>query len=197
MDAGTEVSQSHQRFQPRVDDFHSTCRSLRRNEHLVTRLLAETDHRRSLQRQFSHASSTLDRDPAAGPRILQQTLSTGLHRQLLGAEELLTIDRAVDNPAVGMALAALPIVHDRFKVIVLLEMRVDVLLPIELADDEVQIVVLLGRHVLDQQRPGHLACLRPAIGTCRRRRFPTAARTCRANRAHEAHRAESASRCRA
>ena len=36
-------------------------------------------------------------------------------------------------------------------------MRVDVLLPVELLDDEVEILVLFLRHVLDQQRPRHFA----------------------------------------
>ena len=39
----------------------------------------------------------------------------------------------------------------------LLEARIDVLLPVELLDDEVQVVVLVLGHVLDQQRPGHFA----------------------------------------
>ena len=67
------------------------------------------------------------------------------------------VDRAVDDPAVGVALAAARCVDDRLQVIVLLEMRIDVLLPIELLDDEVEILVLLLGHVLDQQRPGHFA----------------------------------------
>ena len=36
-------------------------------------------------------------------------------------------------------------------------MRIDVLFPVELADDEVEILVLLLRHVFHQQRPGHVA----------------------------------------
>ena len=38
-----------------------------------------------------------------------------------------------------------------------LKCGIDVLLPIELADDEVEILVLVLGHVLDQQRPGNVA----------------------------------------
>ena len=36
-------------------------------------------------------------------------------------------------------------------------MRIDVLLPVELADDEVEILMLFLRHIFDQQRPRHIA----------------------------------------
>ena len=55
------------------------------------------------------------------------------------------VDRAVDDPAVDVALPAARLVDDRLEVVVLLEMRVDVLLPVELLDDVVEVVVLLLR----------------------------------------------------
>ena len=63
----------------------------------------------------------------------------GFERQLLGAEELLAIDVAIDDPLVGAAVAAGLLVDDRLQVVVLLEVGIDVLLPVELADDEVEV----------------------------------------------------------
>ena len=79
------------------------------------------------------------------PGSLQRALRARLDGQLLGAEQLLAVDRAVDDPAVGVAVAALRLVDDRLQVVVLLEVRVDVLLPVELLDDEVEILVLVLR----------------------------------------------------
>ena len=82
-------------------------------------------------------------------------LRSGLERQFAGAEELLAVDASVDDPAIDPAVARRR--DDRLQVVVLLEVRVDVLFPVELADDEVEVVVLVLGHVLHQQRPGHVA----------------------------------------
>ena len=83
--------------------------------------------------------------------------SPGSSVSSLALKSCCAVDRAVDDPAIGVAVAAAALVDDRLQVVVLLEVRVDVLLPIELLDDEVEILVLVLGHVLDQQRPGHFA----------------------------------------
>ena len=107
--------------------------------------------------ESAHPSATLDRDPAAGARILQRAFGAGLNRQFLGAEQLSPIDRAVDDPQILVAVAAAVVVADRFQVVALLEMRIDVLVPVQLADDEVQVLMFFLGHVFDQQRPGNVA----------------------------------------
>ena len=127
-----------------------------RNKHFVLGFSAEPDHRRRLQGKITEAALALDRDPTASPGIFQDALGAGFERQLLGAKQLFAIDQAVDNPLVGVAIAAGLLVDDRFQVVVVLEMRVDVLFPVEHLDDEIEILVLVGRHVFHQQRPGHI-----------------------------------------
>src|SRR4051812_1842212 len=41
----------------------------------------------------------------------------------------------------------------------LLEVRIDVLIPIELTDDKIEVFVLFGRHVFHEERPGYFATL--------------------------------------
>ena len=66
-----------------------------------------------------------------------------------------TVGRLPPKPGSRVAARA----DDRLEVVVLLEVRVDVRFPVELLDDEVEVLVLLLGHVLDQQRPRHLAAL--------------------------------------
>ena len=59
----------------------------------------------------------LHRDPAAGARVFQRALCTRLDRQFFGAEQLLAVDRAVDDPLVGIAIAAAIGIDDRLDVV--------------------------------------------------------------------------------
>jgi len=124
-----------------------------RDEDFVLGFRAETDHRRRLQVQRAHAALALDGDPAAGAGVLQRTLGPRLDRQPLGADQLLAAEQPVDDPVIDPAL---PVVGaDGFEIVVVLEIRIDVGFPVQLIDNEVQVLVLVRRHVLDQQRPGH------------------------------------------
>ena len=80
-----------------------------------------------------------------------------IRRQYSGGEELLAVDRAVDNPLVGVAFAAAALVDDRLQVVRVLEARVDVPLPVELVHDEVEVFVFVLGHVFDEERPGNFA----------------------------------------
>ena len=105
-------------------------------------------------------------DPAAGASVLHRDLRARLEREFLGAEELPAIDMAVDDPAVGGTGSASLFIDERSKKIALLVVGVDVLLPVELTDDEVEIVVLLLRHVLDEQAPRHRSSLDERLEHC-------------------------------
>ena len=106
MHVGAEVAQRHQRLAAGVFDFDAGGGRLVRDEHFVFGFLAEVNHGRRLQVELADAAAALHRDPAAGAGVLERALGPGLERQLLGAEQLLAVDRAVDDPAVGVALAA-------------------------------------------------------------------------------------------
>ena len=47
----------------------------------------------------------------------------GCKRQLLGAEQLLAVDGAVDDPQIVVAITAAFVVANRFQVVVVLEVR--------------------------------------------------------------------------
>ena len=78
----------------------------------------------------------------------------GIDGQFPGAEELLAVDGPVDDPLVDVTFGLEPAVDDRFEVVVGLEVGVDVLLPVELLDEVVEVVVLVLGDVLDEQVPG-------------------------------------------
>ena len=61
------------------------------------------DHHRRLQRQLPDPAAALHGDPAAGARILQHALCPGISGQFLGRDQLLAVETAVVDPAVGVA----------------------------------------------------------------------------------------------
>ena len=155
MDIRAEVPQGHKRPRAGVDHLVAGRRGVGRDEQLVGGHLAEADKGRRGDVVDTHLSLPLDRDPAARSGILDGDPSPRFERQLLSAEQLPAVDLAVDDPAiVGPAVGALR-VEDRLEVVGFLEVGVDILLPVELPDDEVEIVVLLLRHVFDEQAPRH------------------------------------------
>src|SRR5262249_8263462 len=117
----------------------------------------------------------------------------GVDRQLLGREELLAVDLAVDDPLVDEARPVAARSGDRLDVVAVLEPRVDVGVPVELLDDGVEGLVDRLRHVLYEQRTRPRP--RPCSGTWRTRRCPTAARKSPASPARAARTAAPASRC--
>ena len=88
---------------------------------------------------------------------LTSRLHAGIHGEFLGGEELLAVDLAIDDPAIDVAFAARVGDGHGFEVMVVLELRVDVLVPVELLHDEVEVLVMLLRHVLHEQGPRHFA----------------------------------------
>src|ERR1039458_6833395 len=108
-------------------------------------------------------AAALDADEAVGAFVFDGALGAGLDGQLLGREELLAVDLAIDDPAVHEAVFAGVGDGDGFEVVVVLEAGVDVRIPVELVHDEVEVLVLVLRHVLDEQVPGDIAAFDHAL----------------------------------
>ena len=72
--------------------------------------------------------------------------------ELLGGEILKPVDFSIDDPLVVMGFVTGG--GNGLEVVVVLKIWVEVFLPIELVDDEVDVVVFVGRHILDQKRAG-------------------------------------------
>ena len=101
--AGAEVPQGDQRLAAGVLDRYAPHRRLMSDENFVPRLLAEVDHHRRLQGELADPPAALHRDPAAGPRVAKHELGPRLDRQLLGRNELLAVEMAIVDPAIGIA----------------------------------------------------------------------------------------------
>ena len=107
MHVGAEVAQADERLAAGVFDFDAAARPLRAVMNTSSSVLAP---KRIITGVWMSSRPMRPRpctviQPLA-PGSLQRALGARLERQLLGAEELLAVDRAVDDPAVGVALAA-------------------------------------------------------------------------------------------
>lgn len=98
---------------------------------------------------------TLGDDGGVSTVVLDCGGGAGFDGEFLGGEVLEVVDFSVDDPFVIEALALFG--GDGFEVVVVLEIRVEVLFPIELVDDEIDLLVLLLRHVLDEEGPRDFA----------------------------------------
>ena len=152
----TEVAQANQRFGggsiPEGDALLSAGFGA---EVFVFGELVETDELRAVEDLAVDRARTLDADQAVGTVVGDGALGTRLDSQFLRGEVLELVDLAVDDPLVGVALALDG--DDRLEVVVILEVRVDVLVPVELVHDEVDVLVLGLRHVLDEKGPRYFA----------------------------------------
>src|SRR5438105_12281226 len=108
---------------------------------------------------FADAARTLYRDQAIGAVVLDGRLYAGLDGQLFRGEEFLAVDLTIDDPLIDVALAGGGCYRDRFEIMVILEVRINVARPIELVYQVIEVMVSCRGHVLDQERPGH----RPAF----------------------------------
>ena len=107
----------------------------------------------------AHTTLALHSDPAAGPGIFDGDPCARFEGQFLGAEKLSAIDLSVYDPTVKSSLVRTLLVENGLEIVAFLEMRVDIFGPIQLADDEVDVLMILLGHVLDQQAPRHSAAL--------------------------------------
>jgi len=152
-----EVSQAYERLAAGVFDFDTARGCIVADKDFVVGVLSEADHGRGLQGEFADASFALDGGPSASGAVFEDGFGAGLEGQFFGAKELFAIDAAIDNPLVGDPCGALGRIDDRFDVVGVFEVGIDVLFPVELPDDKIEVLMLVCRHVLDQQRPGHVS----------------------------------------
>ena len=117
--------------------------------------LVEADELRAVEDLAVDRAGALDADEAVGALVGDGALGARFDGQFLRGEVLELVDLAVDDPLVGVALALDG--DDRLEVVVILEVRVDVLVPVELVHDEVDVLVLGLRHVLDEEGPRYFA----------------------------------------
>ena len=110
---------------------------------------------------MADAAAALDSNEAGGAFVLDRDFLAGVHGQFLGGEVVLALHAAVDDPAIGVGVVLG--VDDGLEVVVFLEVRIHVRFPVELIDDEVDVLVLVGGHVLHEQRPGHVAAFHEAL----------------------------------
>src|SRR5262249_40428132 len=102
------------------------------DEDLVLRHLAEADVVGAVDIELADRAGALDDDQAVGTVVLDGGRPAGQDGQLAGAEELLAVDGAVDDPPVDVAFGLGAGLDDRLEVVVGLEVLVDVLGPVEL-----------------------------------------------------------------
>ena len=138
---GPEVSEADERLAAGVLEGDSFGGPLGGDEHLILGHLAESDEVGAIDGQLADGAAPLDDDQAIRPRILDRGRAARLDGQLAGAEELLAVDAAVDDPLIDVARIGTTGADDRLEVVVLLELGIDVLLPVELLDEVVEVVV--------------------------------------------------------
>ena len=125
--------------------------------------LVETDQLGAIQRLAIDGAFALHADAAPSALVSDRALAAGIDGEFLGREELLLFDAAINDPAINVAFAAGVGHGDRLEVMVILEIRIDVAGPVELIDNEIEILVLALGHVLHEQTPRHLAAFDKAL----------------------------------
>src|SRR4029077_21169559 len=121
VDVGAEVAQAHERFGAGVPEGHALLRALVGDEHLVVRDLAVADEVRAVDGELADRTAALRDDETIRAGVVDRDRAAGEDGQLAGAEKLLAVDGAVDDPLVDVALAVAAGGDDRLKVVVVLE----------------------------------------------------------------------------
>lgn len=157
MDIGTKVAEADEGFGAGVFDFDAACGGFVGDEDFIFGGGAEANHGGGLEGKFSDPAFALHGDPAAGTWVAESAFGTGFYGEFFGGEKLLAVDGAVNDPAIGVTGAAALGIDDGFDVVAVFEVRIDVFIPIELSDDEIEILVFLGGHIFDKEGPGYVA----------------------------------------
>src|ERR1035438_728457 len=113
--------------------------------------LGEADELRTVEGLTVDLAAALDADEAVGAVVSDGALDAWLDGQLLGGEELLAVDLAIDDPAVHEAVFVSVGDGDGLEVVVVLEAGVNVGIPVKLIDDEVEVLVLALGNVFDEE----------------------------------------------
>ena len=117
----------------------------------------EADELRAVERLTVDLAAALDANQAIGTLVGDRGFHARIYSELLGSEELLAVHFAVHNPAVDKAFFTSVCHRHGLEVVVVLEIRIHVLVPIQLLDDEVDVLMVLLGHVLYEQAPRNIA----------------------------------------
>src|SRR5439155_9587160 len=89
--------------------------------------------------------------------ISNRAFHSGVDREFLGAEELLAFNFAINNPAIHVTFLLRIGDRNRLEIMVVLELCVDIPIPIQLLHNPIEVPVFAFRHIFDEQRPGNFA----------------------------------------
>ena len=130
----TKVAQHHKRFGKRcVHVVDTGAGGIFRNEKLVTCELVKANHLGAVEGQFVGSPLSLDDDDPAGAVVADGDRLAGCDGEFFCGEKLILVDATVDNPFICEALVGAATVNDRFKVVVSLEVGIDIARPIKLS----------------------------------------------------------------
>ncbi len=94
----------------------------------------------------------LHHDQTVSAVVLDCAFHSGLDGELLRGEELFSTDLSINDPTVDISFGSGISDGHRLKVMILLEIGIDVGFPIQLTDDEIEIKMFVGRNILNQKR---------------------------------------------
>src|SRR4051794_2164162 len=100
MDVRAEVTEADEHLRARVLEGHPLPGPFLGDEHLVAGDLAVPDVDRAIEVELADGPPALGDDQAEGPVVLEGDRTAGIDRELSGAEEVLAVDLAVDDPLV-------------------------------------------------------------------------------------------------
>lgn len=147
---GAEVTQNNQRFCfAEVLEGDACLGAGFRAEVLVFGEFVKTDEFRAVQGLAIDFADSLNADEAVCATVLDGAFDPGVDGQLFGGEQLLAFDAPVHNPLVEVTLFAGIRHWDGLKVVIVFERGVKVALPVELIDDEVDVLMPFFRHVFN------------------------------------------------
>ena len=124
-------------------------------EEFVLREFVEAEEFGAVEAEFVGGAFALDDDGGVGAVVFDGGGGAGVDGEFFGGEVLEVVDFAVDDPFVVVALTFFG--GDGFEVVVVFEVGVEVFFPVELVDDEVDVLVFVLGHVFDEEGPGDFA----------------------------------------
>ena len=156
----TEITQNHQRLCfAQILERHAGLGSSLGAEIFVFGELGKTNELRTVERMPVDLAHALNANEAVGAIVADGALDTGFDGELFCGEKLLLLDTSVNDPTIHIAGAACIGHGNGLEVMVVLEVGVKVAVPVQLVDDEVDVVVVCGGHVFDQKLPRNVTSL--------------------------------------
>src|SRR6266436_6579480 len=160
----TKIAKHHQRLGLAcVFKRHAGVRAICGTEIFILGQFTEADKFGRIQRLTVDPAESLNTDQSVSAIVRNYALHTRLDRKFFGREVLFAIDLAVHYPAIDKPFLACVTHRYRLEIMIVLKAWVHIRFPVELRDDEIQVVVFGFRHVLDKQVPGHITALDHAL----------------------------------